>query len=139
MSNPDINITEFNTYKSPISLEQSTMELVNQLQKDIDAQTIQHIMNCVHRIKVDIDEDELMRALKYDRDQYIEGFAAGRASALQHGHWVQQPAPDGRHFNCSICNHEVSVPTSEFIDPRDYHCYLDNFCGHCGAQMDATE
>lgn len=40
MSNPDINITEFNTYKSPISLEQSTMELVNQLQKDIDAQTI---------------------------------------------------------------------------------------------------
>lgn len=123
MSNPDINITEFNTYKSPISLQQTTMELVNELQKDIDAQTMQHIMECVHRIKVDIDEDELMRALKYDRDQYTQGFADGRKSAQVHAHWIPSGYPE-YPFRCSKC---LNL-TKEQVE-RSY-------CGSCGARMD---
>jgi hypothetical protein len=57
---------------------------------------------------------------------------------VRHGRWIQQESPNGRHYNCSECGHEVCVPCSEMIDPRDYDCYLDKYCGGCGVQMDAT-
>lgn len=60
-------------------------------------------------------------------------------TAVQHGHWIQQDSPNGRHFNCSECGNEFTVPCSEMIDPRDYVCYLDDYCGKCGARMDATD
>lgn len=124
MSNPDINVTDFNTYKSPISLETSPMEwMARQIQQEADAQTMQHIMECVHRIKVNIDEDELIRALKYDRDQYTQGFADGRKSAQVHAHWIPSGYPE-YPYRCSKC---LNL-TKEQVE-RSY-------CGSCGARMD---
>ena len=55
---------------------------------------------------------------------------------VRHGRWIQQENPNGIHFNCSECGHEFTVTCSEMIDPRDYVCYLDDYCGGCGAKMD---
>ena len=130
---------ESNGYQSPIKINEAPSEFRRKVQEANDNQMEQHILEEVRKIGIIVHKDELLRALSYDRDQYQQGYSAGRASAFRHGRWVEQPCPNGGHFNCSICNHEVSVPTSELIDPRDYECYLDDFCGHCGAQMDATE
>lgn len=54
---------------------------------------------------------------------------------VRHGRWIQQESPNGRRFNCSECGHEFTVPCSEMIDPRDYMCYLDDYCGKCGTRM----
>lgn len=56
-------------------------------------------------------------------------------SEVPHGRWIQKESPNGRSFNCSECGHEFTVPCSEMIDPRDYVCYLDDYCGKCGAYM----
>ena len=37
------------------------------------------VMQVVHRIGIDVDEEELLKALRYDRDQYNKGYAAGKA------------------------------------------------------------
>lgn len=66
----------------------------------------------------------------FDNAQTVE------AEPVRYGRWIQQESPNGRHFNCSECGHEVCVPCSELIDPRDYVCYLDDYCGKCGALMD---
>lgn len=57
------------------------------------------------------------------------------AKPVRHGRWIQQESPNGGSFNCSECGHEFTVPCSEMIDPRDYECYLDKYCGNCGAKM----
>ena len=61
------------------------------------------------------------------------------AEPVRHGRWIEQESPNGGHFNCSECGHECTVPCSEMIDPRDYVCYLDDYCGKCGARMNANE
>lgn len=55
---------------------------------------------------------------------------------VQHGWWI--PQESGR-YKCSRCGHEVEITVSELVDPRDYGCYLDDYCGGCGAKMDATD
>lgn len=61
------------------------------------------------------------------------------AEPVRHGRWIEQESPYSRHFNCSECGHEVAVPCSEMIDPRDYECYLDDYCGKCGSRMDGRK
>ncbi len=51
---------------------------------------------------------------------------------VRHGRWV--PQESGR-YKCSRCGHEVEITVSELVDPRDYGCYLDDYCGGCGAKM----
>ena len=40
------------------------------------------IFQCIQNANVDVDRDELLRALKYDRDQYNKGYVDGRADAI---------------------------------------------------------
>lgn len=51
----------------------------------------------------------------------------------RHGRWIRNATGEGYH--CSNCGHHVDSPIGEMIDPRDYECYLDKYCGGCGAQM----
>jgi hypothetical protein len=51
-------------YKSPIEIYET--ELETQLEGEI--------LRAVKRVGVSVDKDELIKALKYDRDQYNEGY-----------------------------------------------------------------
>lgn len=56
------------------------------------------------------------------------------AEPVRHGWWI--PQESGYRCKCSKCGHEVKIVLSELVDPRDYECYLDDYCGGCGAKMD---
>lgn len=64
-------------YESPITL----------FMDEIHAQQIQHTEDCifqaVQRVGVDVNKDELLKALKYDRDQYNEGYQVGYSSGME--------------------------------------------------------
>ena len=65
-------------YKSPINIEMMTSRLIETAKKD----TEENIYSAVMSYGVDVDKDELLRALRYDREQYEKGYADGKAAAM---------------------------------------------------------
>ena len=59
-------------YESPINIISRQMEI----------QMEGEIMKAVQRVGIDVDKDELIRALQYDRGQYQEGYMDGFRDAL---------------------------------------------------------
>jgi hypothetical protein len=59
-------------YKSPIETFQTGIEY--QLENDI--------MNMIQKYGITVDKDELLKALRYDRDQYDKGYADGKVAAI---------------------------------------------------------
>lgn len=66
-------------YESPIRL------LVQQLETSIREQQEKQIFEAVQKCGVDVDRDELIKALAYDRAQYAQGYSDGRADAQR---WI---------------------------------------------------
>ena len=60
-------------YKSPVEL------IYGQLQTQIEGD----VMRAIQQVGVNVDKDELIRALQYDRGQYNKGYADGRNDALE--------------------------------------------------------
>lgn len=60
-------------YESPIEIFVKEMRMKQEEQ----------VLKAVQEIGVHIDKDELVKALKYDREQYEKGFADGRNSCAQ--------------------------------------------------------
>lgn len=66
-------------YESPIRL------IVQELETSIREQQDKQIFEAIQKYGVDVDRDELIKALAYDRCQYDKGYADGRADARR---WV---------------------------------------------------
>lgn len=66
-------------YKSPIEL------LISDIQHQIVQQEDEQIYQAVLSFIPNVDKQELLLALKYDRDQYDKGYADGKADALK---WI---------------------------------------------------
>ena len=62
-------------YKSPIEL--LVTNIYDQIQKDQD----EHIYQAVLQYVPNVDREELIRALQYDRNQYEKGYWDGQADA----------------------------------------------------------
>lgn len=45
--------------------------------ENVNAQLDGEVLKAVQRVGIDVDRDELIKALQYDRDQYYRGFHAG--------------------------------------------------------------
>lgn len=71
-------------YKSPIDV----------IYQDINMQFENAVVRAVQKCDINVDKDELVRALRYDREQYEKGYADGRAYAR----WIpceeRLPEPD---------------------------------------------
>ena len=65
------------SYKSPISV------LCENTVKDIVEKENAYLVECVHKVGFDVDEEELRMALQYDRHQYMFGFRDGRQSQIE--------------------------------------------------------
>lgn len=65
-------------YESPISLK--VEKFVDNVQRATQGQILYKV-----REIVDVDKDELLRALKYDRDQYFKGYKDGKRDAQK---WI---------------------------------------------------
>ena len=59
-------------YESPIQV----------IAHDIGIQIENGIYKAVQNYGISVDKDELIKALKYDREQYDQGYAKGRADAI---------------------------------------------------------
>lgn len=58
-------------YENPINL------IVRDIEEQIIQQTEQTILETIRKCGVDVDKDELIKALNYDRDQYSKGYKDG--------------------------------------------------------------
>ena len=59
------------TYKSPIQIK------IEKAEKDFNLRLENAVYNAVLNYEIIVDKDELIKALRYDRDQYIRGYWAG--------------------------------------------------------------
>ena len=66
-------------YRSPIDM------LITDIQHQIAQQQDEEVYKAVVSVGINVDKEELLRALRYDRDQYEKGFADGKADALR---WI---------------------------------------------------
>ena len=117
-------------YKSPITIIESTIDsFTKSIIKQKDDAIFAEIQ---HSFGVDMDREELIRALKYDRDQYNKGYADGRSDAVSHGMWHKyHDFFTNRQVGwiCTNCS-AVSYDLSNGDTP---------FCPHCGAMMDLED
>lgn len=73
------------------------------------------VYKAVRQVGIEVDKDELIKALKYDRGQYEKGYADAKAEQKK-GKWIDRGV-----YECSVC-HERS-------------CCAGNYCPDCGADM----
>ena len=85
------------SYESPIKLiETMTEKIVDETNKAVD----EYIYKSVMKVGVDVDRDELIRALRYDRDQYDKGYRDGQMDIVRCKDCIHAPLPgDGIRFD----------------------------------------
>lgn len=98
-------------YESPITI----------LQNQIDGAIKNEVFEVAQRFGIYVDEEEIIKALKYDREQYNKGYEDGVASAHEQAHW--EIDCDGYYPYCSNCRHEPEGRT------------MTKYCENCGAKM----
>ena len=92
-------------YKSPVELITSQM----------NAQIEDHVFNVIQEVAVNIDKEELIKALEYDREQYKQGYADG----LNANKWI---SVDDR---LPEINKEVLIYRGSYIGiPMSIYTYL---------------
>lgn len=99
-------------YEGPIELIYS--ERMKEIKNGVDDTIFRAVMN----VGIEVDKEELIKALEYDRDQYEKGYADGRKDAQQ---WVpcseRQPEKDGRYW--AWC--EIFIVPDHVDDPCSYY------------------
>lgn len=106
-------------YESPISI---TERIAHEIAKEKENQ----VFKAIAQIVVDVDEEEIIKALKYDREQYEKGYRDGLEAAVVHAHW---------NFECVELNggHKLYTCCSNCCDAVDDDT---PYCPNCGAKMD---
>ena len=98
-------------YESPIKV----------IQGELETQLEGEILKAVHRVGVTVDRDELIRALRYDREQYQKGFDDAREDAVV-------------VTRCKDCEHLVNATVNGngflICDISDMEIAPDDFCSY---------
>lgn len=66
----------YDKYKSPIQVE------IDNAATSVTKEIENYVIKCIHNVCVDVDRDELIKALEYDRKQYQRGFRDGYDEAM---------------------------------------------------------
>lgn len=107
-------------YEGPIRIIREMLnDIARQQAAAIDKQTYEAVL----RVGIQVDKEELIKALAYDRNQYTKGFNDGlkrsRAS------WVGIDEFPHEHYECNRCGYEhITDDISIF-----------RYCPNCGAMM----
>lgn len=93
-------------YESPIDIiQREVSRVVEEHNKELET----HIMYKVNKeYGINVDKQELLRALSYDRQQYNQGYDDGRDRALD----------DMREY----VEYAVKLATDKFTEYTDFHC-----------------
>ena len=111
-------------YESPIKL----------IQDEIRYEMENNVLKAVQNIGVNVDKEELIKALKCDRGQYDKGYDA---CLDEHRDAIEKQIPKkpiGTYtdFKCSVCGRRVRSGKGSSSKQRD------NFCQKCGQKLDWT-
>lgn len=118
-------------YNSPISLtfDSEARKMLERNNKEAE----EFIMSKINMV-VDVNKEELVKALQYDRNQYEKGYSdAKRQYDRGHGHWIlERSYGDGKSdYCCSVCNYDDTM--------YDNLLSFYKYCPYCGAKMDEEE
>lgn len=98
-------------YQSPIEITRTVDDIATKIAEEED----KAIVHACMRVGVNVDKDELVKALAYDRGQYEKGYADGRR------------ARDSEIVRCKYCIHgiptRIDTVTGEFSDERYCNCH----------------
>lgn len=106
-------------YKSPVNI------YYRDILESAKEATDNYIMTEI-KMYVDVDKDELIKAMNYDRNQYATGYRNGYADAQKHGKWEMKPDPFGFFDDIPVCS-ECGC-TTKMREKTKY-------CPNCGADM----
>lgn len=100
-------------YDSPIDL------YISDIQNQIVAQQDEQIYQAVVHFFPDVNRDELLKALRYDREQYDKGYADGKRDAMDELVW------------CKDCEHSFVLGESDLQNEPPYKFYRKDvlMCG----------
>ena len=101
-------------YESPIAIIEQ--KILNEQNKQLQNALMYEIRT---NYQIDVDKDELIRALQYDREQYEKGYQDGKADMQKKGRWLINS--DGYYPYCSQCKYE----------PKE----MTRYCPNCGVEM----
>ena len=103
-------------YQSPIEV------IYEKIAADLDAQFENNVMTAIQRYAINVDCDELIKALNYDRRQYEAGY---RTAMLRYkvprGEWIRTALYGQTCYECNNCHLHYDI--------------TNNFCPNCGADM----
>ena len=93
-------------YKSPIDI------IHDDFAKKVMKRHDESICMAVAKVGINVDKEELIRVLQYDRNQYDKGYADGRSDAVAHGMWNKYHDYFTKRHIGWICNHCSAVSSS---------------------------
>ena len=71
-------------YESPINMVYDAVNKnIKQYQDEVENKIVYEI---TERYAIDVNKDELIKALNYDRDQYNKGYADGKSAGYHEGY-----------------------------------------------------
>lgn len=111
-------------YKCPIE----SFSYIDQIIEGVKDEFDNNVYKAVLRAGVQVDKSELIRALQYDRDQYLKGYSDAKAEYDRGtAHWscVDDVINHNQFLICSNCN--AAFKTSKGL--------IYPFCPYCGAKM----
>ena len=98
-------------YKSPIEIK------LNDIVSDAVEKADEYIVRFVQQVGVNVDKDELIKALKYDREQYEKGWNDRDNEIVRCKDCVYATRNDWGRIVCEV-NNEPSL----FSKTEDYFC-----------------
>lgn len=118
--------------------------IVHFIQRQTESFIEGELLKVTQEMGLDVDREELLKALKYDRGQYEKGYADGCRVSRKHGRWdigsraykTLDEWDEEIFVKCNLCGREEYVPF-EFEDQKmiEYAKQQYPYC-HCGAKMD---
>ncbi len=119
-------------YISPMSLtmtENPINSLIEKTASECAKQTDDMIYRAVLDVGVNVDKEELEKALRYDRGQYEKGYTDGLKNAdIVHAYWDRDSVT-----GITVCSNCRTSPPG---DAELEEFYESDYCPKCGALMD---
>lgn len=98
-------------------------DMLEQIRQNEEEQIVAEVSQTVG---INVEKEELIKALQYDRNQYEKGYKD--AMRRQRGHWISQDDTSKHHYGwyqCSECGAYIGTMT--------------NYCSECGAKMENND
>lgn len=87
------------------------------------------VYKAIRNVGIEVDKDELIKALKYDRGQYEKGYADAKAERKT-GHWIN----DRGLYKCTSCGELWTECWASCVPLAQIYKEL-KYCPKCGAYM----